>query len=73
MLLGRLASVPPLVRYSLGSAVRVVTPVKLTVAVLMLVFALFELLPGLRRLSFDRRWLLLGGFLSGFFGALSGH
>ena len=73
MLLGRLANVPPLLRYSLGSAVCVVTPVKLTVAVLMLVFALFELHPGLRGLSFDRRYLLLGGLLSGFFGGLSGH
>src|SRR5882762_8416040 len=55
MLLGLLADVPPLLSYSLGGETRVVTPVKLTVAVLMMGFALFELLPRFRRLSFDRR------------------
>ena len=47
MLLGLLADVPPLLSYSLGGETRVVTPVKLTVAVLMMGFALFELLPRL--------------------------
>jgi len=64
MLLGLLADVPPLLSYSLGGETRVVTPVKLTVAVLMMGFALFELLPRFRRLSFDRRpeiRALLGG------------
>jgi hypothetical protein len=73
MLLGLLADVPPFLRYSLGGEMRLVTPVKLTVALLMVVFALFELLPGLRELSFGRRYLLPGGLLSGFFGGLSGH
>jgi uncharacterized membrane protein YfcA len=36
-------------------------------------FALFELLPRFRALELDRRWLALGGVLSGFFGGLSGH
>jgi hypothetical protein len=40
---------------------------------LIVLFSLFELLPGLGRLSFDRRYLALGGALSGFFGGLSGH
>src|SRR2546428_4901558 len=60
-LLGLLADVPPLLSYSLGGETRVVTPVKLTVAVLMMGFALFELLPRFRRLSFDRRYRLVGG------------
>ena len=50
-----------------------VTPVKLAIGLLMIFFALFELLPRFRRLEFDRRWLPLGGVLSGFFGGLSGH
>src|SRR5207247_8900276 len=37
MLLGLLADVPPLFRYSLGGETRAVTPVKLTVAALMMV------------------------------------
>jgi len=50
-----------------------ITPVKLIVGLLMIGFALFELLPRFRKLEFDRRWLPLGGLLSGFFGGLSGH
>ena len=50
-----------------------ITPIKLVVGLLMIGFALFELLPRFRRLEFDRRWLPLGGALSGFFGGLSGH
>ena len=50
-----------------------VTPVKLVMGLLILGFALFELLPGLQRLRAPTRWLPLGGALSGFFGGLSGH
>lgn len=50
-----------------------ITPVKLIVGLLMIFFALFELLPRFQRLEFERRWLPLGGVLSGFFGGLSGH
>jgi len=50
-----------------------VTPVKLFIGLLMIGFALFELLPRFRHLEFDRRYLPLGGVLSGFFGGLSGH
>ena len=71
-LLTRFAEVPPLATYELGGR-REVTLVKLTIAALMIVFALFELRPGFERLGFDRRWLPLGGLLSGFFGGVSGH
>jgi uncharacterized membrane protein YfcA len=50
-----------------------ITPVKLLIGLLMIGFALFELLPRFRQLQFDRRYLPLGGLLSGFFGGLSGH
>lgn len=50
-----------------------VTPVKLVIGMLMIGFALFELLPRFRGLEFERRHLPLGGLLSGFFGGLSGH
>lgn len=49
-----------------------VTPVKLVVGGLLLVFALLELIPRLRHLQFDSRYLPVGGALSGFFGGLSG-
>ena len=50
-----------------------ITPVKLLIGLLMIGFALFELLPRFRSLKFERRFLSLGGVLSGFFGGLSGH
>ncbi len=49
-----------------------ITPVKLIIGFLMMGFALFELLPRFRSLEFDRRYLPLGGVLSGFFGGFSG-
>jgi uncharacterized membrane protein YfcA len=39
----------------------------------MVAFAAWEVVPATSRVAFDRRWLPLGGLLSGFFGGLSGH
>ena len=36
-------------------------------------FAVLELFPFYKRLSFDRNKIIVGGALSGFFGGLSGH
>ena len=63
-LLTRFAGIPPLVTYELGGERHEVTLVKLTVAVLMIVFSLFELVPRLERVRFDRCWLVAGGLLS---------
>ena len=54
-------------------AVAHITPIKLVIGLLMIGFALFELLPRFQALEFDRRYLPVGGVLSGFFGGLSGH
>jgi uncharacterized membrane protein YfcA len=59
--------------YTLGSREAVITPIKVTIGALMLIFALFELLPRLRELKFKRKYLFIGGILSGFFGGFSGH
>jgi uncharacterized membrane protein YfcA len=72
-LLGILAGSGSLMSWSLGDIGGTTTPLKLLMGGLILLFALFELLPGLKRLQFDRRYLPLGGVLSGFFGGLSGH
>jgi uncharacterized protein len=50
-----------------------VTFIKLLVATLMILFALFEILPWLKSLQFSSNYLSLGGFISGFFGGLSGN
>ena len=72
-MLESLAGLEPLVSYSLGGRTAEITPVKLIVAALIFSFALFELLPSFRRLTFEPRYLTAGGVLSGFFGGLSGH
>lgn len=72
-LLSDLARLAPLLTYPLGSHTLQVTPVKIVIGLLMVCFALFELLPALRDLRIERRYLPLGGLLSGFFGGLSGH
>lgn len=72
-LLHLFAGLPPLAHYPLGSQTYWITPVKLTIGTLIVAFAGLELLPSLGSLTFDRRYLPVGGLLSGFFGGLSGN
>ena len=39
----------------------------------MAFFALFEIVPALKKLEFKKNKLMVGGMISGFFGGLSGH
>ena len=50
-----------------------ITLFNLIIGTLIIVFSLFEVLPYLKNISFDESKLTIGGFLSGFFGGLSGH
>jgi uncharacterized protein len=68
-----LSDLPPLLGYHLWGREVQVMPVKLVVAVLIAVFALFELTPRRAPLGLTPRYLPLGGVVSGFFGGLSGH
>ncbi|MBI2239467.1 MAG: sulfite exporter TauE/SafE family protein [Magnetospirillum gryphiswaldense] len=70
--LGTMAGLPDLVTYELGGRQQAVTPLKLVIGVLMITFAGLELSPRLADRQFDRRWMPLGGVLSGFVGGLSG-
>lgn len=63
----------PLLVYQIGSRSFEITPVKLTIAILLIGFALFDIIPKLANLQFDKKYLPLGGLLSGFFGGLSGN
>ena len=72
-MLGYVSHFGEITRYTVGSHEAVITPIKLSIASLMFVFALFELLPYLRGLKFDKKYLFIGGLLSGFFGGFSGH
>jgi uncharacterized membrane protein YfcA len=67
-----IAEAEPLLVYSFFGRETLITPAKLVVGVLLLFFAGAEGLPSLRRISFPRHFLPLGGFLSGYFGGLVG-
>ena len=73
ILLSSLSEMPNIYEYSLSSRVFYVSPVKLTIAVLLIFFSLMDLVPGLARLQFSEKYMPLGGALSGFFGGLSGN
>ena len=71
-LLLKITALPSLFQYELGGKEFEITPVKLVIAVLLMGFALLEVLPRFQNLQFDRNKLVLGGALSGFFGGLAG-
>lgn len=71
--LGALAGLRAEFDWVLGALSGSTTPLKALMGGLIFLFALFELLPRLKNIRFDRRYLPLGGVLSGFFGGLSGH
>lgn len=71
-LLSLLGALPVLHAYTAFGHDFAITPIKLVIGVLLLGFALFEIVPALRDLAFDTRWQPLGGALSGFFGGLAG-
>ena len=71
--LGYLTELPELLTYSIGEASFEILPVKLTIGIVMVLFALFELIPGMKKINLSPRYIPLGGILSGFFGGLSGH
>jgi len=71
--LTRIADVAPLVTYELGSRSHEITLVKIVIAFLIAFFSVFQLHPYFGKLQFGRKWLPVGGALSGFFGGLSGH
>lgn len=71
--LANLVHLPTIFSYRLFGLTAHIIPLKLILGFMILGFALFELHPRLQRLSFERKYLPLGGIFSGFFGGLSGH
>lgn len=67
-----LSGIAPVLSYQAFGYLVSVTPVKLVVGLLLVIFASLELLPRFRNLSFGPQYMPLGGLLSGFFGGLSG-
>lgn len=72
-ILSLITDLDPLYSYQLMDKEMVIMPVKLVIGLLLMFFALFDLIPALANLQFDKKYLPLGGLLSGFFGGLSGN
>ncbi len=72
-LLLQISGMKPWFIYQIAGKVYEVFPVKFIIALLLILFALMDLLPYFRTLQFSQKKLPLGGLLSGFFGGLSGH
>lgn len=73
LVLINLSDINPIFSYSIFGKVMNVFPIKLLIAVILIVFSIFELIPNFQKLQFSKDKLLIGGFLSGFFGGLSGN
>ena len=72
-LLARASVMAPWLAYEFLGRTHEITPVKATIGVVIVVFALLELSPSFARMAFAARWLPVGGLASGFFGGLSGN
>lgn len=72
-LLNKITNANILTEYTLNEKIFQITLMKIIVAILLIFFALFELIPKLKNLQFPEKYLPIGGILSGFFGGLSGH
>ena len=59
--------------YTIQSKEFNITLIKLIISLLMISFALFEIIPKLKNIQFDRNKVYIGGIISGFFGGLSGN
>ncbi|MDP1762867.1 MAG: sulfite exporter TauE/SafE family protein [Sediminibacterium sp.] len=72
-LLLQLSNLQPLFSYSIGSKTFEVYPVKFIFSILLIFFAVIDLVPYFNKLQFGKDKLPVGGALSGFFGGLSGN
>jgi uncharacterized membrane protein YfcA len=73
LLLGWIGEMPIIHSYHLGNHECQMSTMKLAIGSLMIFFAWFDLDPRFSNWQMDKKWMLLGGMLSGFFGGISGH
>jgi uncharacterized protein len=71
-LLMNISNLPAIYSYTIGEKLFEVTPVKFIIAILLIGFALLDIIPSLKTIQFSKNKLPIGGLLSGFFGGLSG-
>ena len=73
LLLVKFSELSPITYYTFAGNTYYITPVKLVIGILILLFALWDFSASFRNMAIAKKWLPLGGALSGFFGGLSGH
>jgi len=71
-LLLKITVLPTLLSYELWGKEFEITPVKLIIALLLIVFSVLEISPSFKKVQFGKDKLVMGGILSGFFGGLTG-
>lgn len=71
--LKKLTLIESLTSYTFFDKTFTIEPIKLVIGILLIFFALFDIVPKLKNMQFDSKFLPIGGVLSGFFGGLSGH
>jgi uncharacterized protein len=67
------AKANPLFIYYIGDKECIITPIKIIIGLMIIVFSIIEFLPAFSKTGFAKNNLFIGGILSGFFGGLSGH
>jgi uncharacterized protein len=72
-LLKHLTHLEPITSYYIGEKILYIEPIKIVIGLLLFFFAIMDIVPKLKNMQFDSKYLPLGGILSGFFGGLSGH
>jgi uncharacterized protein len=64
----------PIIRtYLLAGRTHEITVVKLIIGLIIIIFSCFELVPKFGSIVIDKKYMPIGGLLSGFFGGLSGN
>jgi uncharacterized membrane protein YfcA len=71
-LLVKITKMPSLFEYHLWGKDFEIMPVKLVIAILLIIFSMLEIIPSVQKIQFNKNKLALGGILSGFFGGLTG-
>jgi len=72
LLLVNISDLPALFTYTFNGNEVSVYPIKFIVSVMLIIFALIDIIPFFGTLAFDKSKLPIGGAMSGFFGGLSG-
>lgn len=71
-LLNVVSGLPSVTSYQLGGRIHEITLIGIVIGLLIVDFAVLDLLPRFQKSAFDRKYLPVGGLLSGFFGGISG-